>query len=166
MVEDWQRKEKVVAFFNAVESEEIKRDKGRNQVYFDKEGLRFSLEILSNEGRTVNAAEGGILVGSGENAEIIHHLPVKVDSYRAVLRVRDISSGLEIESYDELGDELPNTNWVRDGKPVSYSPLFELFRRVENKIESYSQKIKEQTERDKIARGKSKLDEILRQHRA
>jgi len=153
---NYQRLEKIVGFLRGVPVHFCACKDGKYEI--SKGDIHFEIYSKLGEGKIVNAAEGGMLVGEGEHAEVVHHLPVKVDTDTVVLEVSDLRSRTHIEDYHETGDNLN----VRFVNPIVEPPiLFSLYQQIKDNVESYEKGLLRRKTEQNIALGRQKLDRLL-----
>lgn len=155
---DEERKEKILSLLQRVPPSELGIYAGG--FFYVKQGITFRLVYEKVQGRTVNAAEGGMLVGEGEHAEVIRHLPIEVGAHRVTLSAFDVQTPLA--SYTETGDAAPWERWTdAQGELKPLSPLFEVYRALQQNYEAYKEaKNKYETEQWRFA-GLARLDSLL-----
>lgn len=162
---DEERKEKLLTFLQRVPPLKLCKEvlAGKMTFYFIKHGIRLQLMHEKVQGRTVNAAEGGMLIGEGEYAATISYLPVEVDTHRVTLSAFDVQDCCVIlASYAETGSDAPSERWVdATGKLKPLSPLFETYRTLQEKYKAYEQLVQGHKEEQRRSIGLACLDGMI-----
>ncbi|MFA6022995.1 MAG: hypothetical protein WC781_02830 [Candidatus Pacearchaeota archaeon] len=123
--------------------------------------LIFRLYLRQQKGRIVNGAEGGLLIGEGENSEVLHSLPIKVDTQKVTLDVMDSETNCVIESYEQYGDDISiNYFDIEKGKNEENS-LFFLYRKIQKGFYNSESEKKVKQREINICKGREKLDKLL-----
>lgn len=157
---DEEQKEKLLAFLQRVPPSEFYSDE--HGFSYVKQGIRIQLMYEKVQGRTVNAAEGGMLVGEGEHAAVISYLPMEVDTHRVTLSVCDAHTRTPLVSYAERGSDASWERWIdAEGKLKTLSPLFEAYRTLQEKYEAYEQSVQEHEEEQRRSTGLACLDDLI-----
>ncbi|MBI2629367.1 hypothetical protein HYW74_04765 [Candidatus Pacearchaeota archaeon] len=154
----YQRLEKIANLLESMPASSWSFKNGRYDVFRDD--IRFRLYVNLEKGEFVNAAEGGILVGEGENAEVITHLRVRRNTQRVVLEITDVAQKCLIEDYHEIGD-LPDERFVRANGYEGLSILFSLYVKIAKKTDTYLEAISRSDHEKRVSLGKGKLDSLL-----
>jgi len=156
---DYQRLEKIAKFLRNIPASSW--DCRDGEYGFSEEDVHFKFYLKPEKGDIVNAAEGGIIVGRGDNAEVINHLPVRKNTQRVILEISDLITQCSIESYNELGD-LPDESYVQaDGTKTKLPALFSLYKDIRDSISAYGERNSRASYARNVDSGKEKLDRLL-----
>ena len=158
MNSQYQRLKKIAGLLESMPASSWSFKDGRYDVA--QEDIHFRLYVKPEKGEFVNAAEGGILVGEGENAEVITQLPVRRNTQRVVLEITDVAQKCLIENYDEIGD-LPDERFGCANAYDGLSTLFSLYTKIAEKTGTYWEAISRSDHEKRVSLGKGKLDSLL-----
>jgi hypothetical protein len=121
--------------------------------------IRFELSIRDKKEERI--VDGAMVMGSGDNARTIMNMRYIEDMAYVRLEMTDIETKTPFYCYEQADDALFMNLVDEKGNPIKVRPVLDLYRHVKNEFKEYLKVQDERDTKEKINKGKEKLDDIL-----